>query len=199
MSKPDLKITAFLQAAHNGDLEAMQASNIDIDTVDEYGSTALIMTVNQNTTSAVNPDFQRKNSVEAVVEWLLKKGANPAHQEGNGYNAVHHAAYNGNCKALRLLLKNSPHLVDVPVKGWTALQLAVRNNHYETTQYLIAEASAKLDVKLVEDGKEYSLMDLATTQNMKDLIASQQPSSIFSLTSASTASNKEAKQNLATK
>lgn len=191
MSKPDLKITAFLQAAHGGDLAAMQTSGIDVNTAYECGRTALIAAVSQNTTSVLNPNFQRKNSVEAVVAWLLQQGANPAHCEKNGYNAVHHAALNGECEALKLLLQHRPDLVDVLVKGWTALQLAVRNNRYETAQYLITEAGAKRDVKLVEDGKEYSLEDLAITKNMKDLIRSQQPSSVFSLTGASTAKKEE--------
>jgi len=169
-------------------IEALISDGLDIDTLDNYGNTALQQAVRyQNEasvsillTAGANPNAGNKKdaplSIAArtgnieIVRLLVKHGANP-NGKSLGKTALHNATVFGRTKIVRILL--SCEYIDLNARedgtGYTALHLAVQHERPDIISILLKQG-IKSDIK---DCVGYTALDLAshfTDKSMADLL-----------------------------
>jgi ankyrin repeat protein len=79
-----------------------------------------------------------RNGHLPIAQILLDNGANAGAQDQYGWTALHHAACEGYCEIVQLLINN--HGVEISAQeedGWTALHLAAHNGHLPVVQLLL--------------------------------------------------------------
>ena len=90
------------------------------------------------------------NGHTEIVEYLLINDADVSIKTAIGRYVYHNTAYNGNLNILKILVShNSIHVNDVDNENFTALHLAVRQNHEDVVKYLLvkgADVATKTDI-----------------------------------------------------
>lgn len=135
--------TLLIIAARNGNLELLDfllRNRANILKKNKYGDSALMAAAFRGHA--------------AVVERLLDAKAATA---GDGWTALHYAAYAGYEEIIRLLVKHGAALDAVAPNGQTALMLAASNGKLDAVKLLI-DADADMDLK---DPKGASALTLA--------------------------------------
>ena len=117
----------FLNACRLGQIENVErflkSNQIDINSQDEYGKTALICAT----------DLGYKD----ILELLIKGGANPNIQEENGNTALICAVEIGRVDIVELLIKSGADLNIQDKNGETALRITVKIGNKHIVELLI--------------------------------------------------------------
>lgn len=124
--------TLLIIAARNGNLELLDflvRNRANLLKKNKYGDSALMAAAFRGHTT--------------VVERLLDAKAATA---GDGWTALHYAAYAGYDEIIRLLVKHDTALDALAPNGQTALMLAASNGKLEAVKLLI-DADADMDLK----------------------------------------------------
>ncbi|SHE91639.1 Ankyrin repeat-containing protein [Fodinibius roseus] len=122
---------AFLEAAENGDIEAVKrhlSEGTDVDTSDEHKRTALMKAA--------------KHGHTEIVKCLLDEGADVNVRDNRGTSALYWASSNGHHEIVQLLIK---HRSDVEVhddRGWSAKDQASYHQHDDIV-HMLEEAGAR--------------------------------------------------------
>jgi len=122
------RTTEFLSAAEAGDLEVVRSllsearSDIDVNSVNQWGNTALIEAANHGDTE--------------IVRLLLTNGARLDSASQGGSTALMCAALKGHREIVSLLLKAGADVSRTDLDGATALSLAKLRGHDEITTLL---------------------------------------------------------------
>lgn len=82
------------------------------------------------------------NNLEFLKEVIVKQGANVEAKLGRGERAIHVAAREGNCEAVKLLLANDANINAETNDGSTALHIACAQQHAQVCQLLITEQAS---------------------------------------------------------
>lgn len=161
------KTKKFIEAASNGNLQLVRdlldSGAVEINSVNEFGQTALIECCKPRFRDVVNPGFRPSYEVrspEEVVHFLLENRADPAIRENSGYSAIHHAAQFGKEEIIKSILARSPELVNEKVGDWTPLFFAVRFNKLEAARTLI-EHGADINAEISAGDKTFTVFDYA--------------------------------------
>ena len=130
--KTSLGRTLCHKAAYDGKLSILQLlvchNDVHVNAVDNKKFTALHLAVQQNHAD--------------VVKYLLSKEADAAIKTDIGRSVYHSAAYYGYTSIFQLLVTRSKIRVnDVDNKNFTALHLAVQQNHADTVKYLLSKGA----------------------------------------------------------
>lgn len=137
-------------------MDKLLENGLDIDTVDEYGLTALHKAI-----------IGKK---EAVISHLLRKGADPHVRDWDGATPLHYAVQVSAKQTVKLLIK---YKVDVNVadnEGWTPLHISMQSRNRDIAKILLVNGADKtrrtkdgktpLDLSLCY-GKDFKSYDLA--------------------------------------
>ena len=103
-----------------------------------------------------------------VAENLLLRGADPDVECGGGDCPIHHAAYNGQDEIARNLLHAGAQVDRLDKEGWTALGLAVMQNHLSTVKVLL-DGGADSAVFSNSDGQ--TPLHIAVQEQNADMVA----------------------------
>ena len=104
-------------------IELLLKYNANIEAVNKYGCTPLILAV--------------MSGKKEAIELLLKHNANIEAVDEYGYTPLILAARNGKEEAIELLLKHNVNIEAVNKDGYTPLILAARNGHKEVIEVLL--------------------------------------------------------------
>ncbi|HVX01304.1 MAG TPA: ankyrin repeat domain-containing protein [Candidatus Babeliaceae bacterium] len=120
------EIEIFMNAVRMGNLEVLRKSitQLNIDTYDEDGFTALLHAASSNNSE--------------VVDFLINNGADVTIPDKHGLTALHYAAHHGNTHAIALLLENGadPN-ANNNTQGHTPLMLAAQTDSTESVKLLL--------------------------------------------------------------
>ncbi|TIC56544.1 putative rsec15 [Wallemia mellicola] len=135
-------ITPLHAASTNGHLDAVkyliEEAGAIVELEDREGETALLRA-------------SHKPSNIPIVTYLLSIGANVAHADNDGWNALHNASANGSEDAVRIILNNANKSIIDSLgglqagPGYTALMNAASRGHLDVVRFLLTEASAPAD------------------------------------------------------
>jgi ankyrin repeat protein len=122
----------------------------------------------QNNTSPLHRAATMGHTSAALV--LIEHGAHINTQESrSGFTPLHCAATNGHAHTVKLLLLRGADVNAKNNSGKTALHYAVLKNHQPVIQELITQ---NIDIVDAEDNEGNSALDLAKTDEVKDLLIS---------------------------
>ncbi|TIA73737.1 hypothetical protein E3P92_01760 [Wallemia ichthyophaga] len=135
-------ITPLHAASSNGHLDVVkyliQDAGAMLELEDREGETALLRA-------------SHKPANLPTVAYLLGAGANVAHVDSDGWNALHNASANGSEDAVRIILNNADKDIIDSVggmqggPGYTPLMNAASRGHLHVVIFLLTEASAPAD------------------------------------------------------
>jgi len=99
------------------------------------------------------------NKIE-VVKCLLDHGVDK-NIENDSYTPLYIASQNGFNDIVKLLVEKYNADINKVTNGWSAIQIACSNGHYQTVEYLLSQGA---DIYL-NSKKEYKLLHIATEEN----------------------------------
>ena len=113
-------VRLFILAAVHGDVSEvikLLDAGVPVDSINEYGTTALRSAAFFNRTD--------------VVHVLLQKGADVNKQSDRGQTALHHSASNNHTDVIKILLKHGASTTIKDSNGKTPIDRAVNENNEE--------------------------------------------------------------------
>ncbi|TGO07453.1 hypothetical protein BTUL_0275g00150 [Botrytis tulipae] len=114
--------------------------DIEVDSQDSYGTTAL--------------QLAAKHGHKSVVQLLLNKGANVNIRNGNGETALYLAARNGHKTIVELLIVDTANVLTKDNEGWTALDWAVVRGNNDVLKMLLEHIT---NINAENDGRNKAL------------------------------------------
>ncbi|XP_030531110.1 ankyrin repeat domain-containing protein EMB506, chloroplastic [Rhodamnia argentea] len=137
-------------------MDKLLENGLDIDTVDEYGLTALHRAI-----------IGKK---EAVISHLLRKGADPRARDQDGATPLHYAVQVSAMQTVKLLIKYKADVNVADNEGWTPLHISMQSRSRDIAKILLVNGADKtrrnkdgktpLDLSLCY-GKDFKSYDLA--------------------------------------
>ncbi len=135
--------------------ELLKHKDIDLNTQDIYGFTALYRAVTNNHTEVVELFIEKGVDIKAKFPYMLNE------------TALHRAAGNGNTKLVKLLLEKGADINVQDSEGSTPLHWAAREGRTDVLKELLKHKDIDLNAKN-KDGK--TAADLVKTPEIRQLI-----------------------------
>jgi ankyrin repeat protein len=145
-------ISVLMEAARNGYVEVVKLLldlGAKVNAQSKSGSTALLEVLNAHDEEdeSLDPEAQT-----AVIQELVKRGANVNVKSSEGVTPLMRAAFNGQVDLVRLLISSKANLNDRNNDGWTALMFASGQGNIEIVNILL---TARADVHIKDSaGKD---------------------------------------------
>jgi len=132
------------------DMQKLLEANVNIDSLDEFGSTPLHSAI--------------ENDKTEMAFFLLDKGADPSHQDKEGYTSLHNAVLFKNLEIAEAILKKCPEVVNIESEEYgTALLQAIgadNRSPYSMIKLLLAHGANKQDKSVEENVKARDIDEL---------------------------------------